>query len=106
METAGDCVWRREVIGSDKGGKKGRDETGGDEGGASKEMTRRTHLTAVYPASLASKRLKKAVFDQANCFLDQWMFVHAANFNNNSRQFSQSTFVDFLKVLLAFLDQH
>ena len=34
-------------MGSDKGGKEGAVERGGDEGEASKEIT---HLTAVYPA--------------------------------------------------------
>ena len=34
METAGDCVWRREVKVSDNGGKEGDDERGDDEGGA------------------------------------------------------------------------
>ena len=34
IETARDCAWRREVIGSDEGGREG-----GDEGGAIREGT-------------------------------------------------------------------
>ena len=33
IKTARDCVWSREVIGSDNRGRKGSDEEGGDKGG-------------------------------------------------------------------------
>ena len=38
--------------GSDEGGREGGDEGGAIKDGASEEMTRGTHLTAVYPALL------------------------------------------------------
>ena len=50
IETVRDCAWRREVIGSDEGGREGGDEGGAIKDGASEEMTRGTHLTAVYAA--------------------------------------------------------
>ena len=52
IETAGDYVGQREVIGSDERGREGGDEGGAIRKGASEEITRATHLTAVYPALL------------------------------------------------------